>query len=148
MVSVCSLMSSKVDTWRTLSCLKPQYPDSNHSWDPGFKMLDRCFSQPLCLAWWGCWHQHHLLRFSGCRVKKQFLLLNSLVPSALWLVEVQHGWGCEMATGPQSCVSLESLEETLQPQTSSIFNTNKGGKRGLRGKSKGECSAWVLKSQE
>lgn len=48
--------------------------------------------------------------------------------------------------GPQSHVSLESLEETsleetLKPQTSSIFNTNKGNERGLRVKSKGECSA-------
>lgn len=55
--------------------------------------------------------------------------------------------------GAQSHVSLESLketslEETLQPQTSSSFNANKGDKRGPRVRSKGGRTACVLKSQD
>ena len=55
--------------------------------------------------------------------------------------------------GARSHVSLESLEETsleetLQPQISSVFNANKGDKRGPGVRSKGEHTACVLKSQE
>lgn len=55
--------------------------------------------------------------------------------------------------GAQPHVSLKSLEETsleeaLQPQTSSIFNANKGDKRGPGARSKGERTACVLKTQE
>lgn len=53
MALLCSLMSSEAGTWKTLSCPKPRYPDSNRSWAPGFNVPDRCPPQPVSLVWWG-----------------------------------------------------------------------------------------------
>lgn len=104
MASRCSLMSSKVDTWRTLSCLDTLTATI------GELLGLTCQADVL--------QSFHLLLNDDVTVS--IICLASLdaewasvVPPALWLVEVQHGLGCEMPTGRCSIsCRTESLEET------------------------------------